>query len=485
MIPLKDGRLFRQQCYIDGSWGDADDRKTIDVTNPATGEKLGTVPKMGMDETRRAIEAARAAFPSWRAKTARERSVVLRRWYDLMMENQEDLAVLMTSEQGKPLAESRGEIAYAASFIEWFAEEGKRIYGDTIPQHQSGKRIVVLKEPVGVVAAITPWNFPSAMITRKAGPALASGCTVVLKPASYTPYSALALAELAERAGVPKGAFNVVTGSAGAIGGELTANPIVRKLTFTGSTEIGKVLMRQCAGTVKKMSLELGGNAPFIVFDDADLDAAVAGTIASKYRNSGQTCVCTNRLLVQDGVYDAFAGKLAREVEKLQVGDGLSDGTHQGPLIDPAAVAKVEEHIADALGKGARVITGGKRHALGGTFFQPTILADVTRDMAVAREETFGPLAPLFRFSTEEEAIRMANDTEFGLAAYFYTRDLARSWRVSEGLEYGIVGINTGIISTEVAPFGGMKESGIGREGSRYGIEEFIEIKYLCIGGIS
>ncbi|MHB8782474.1 MAG: NADP-dependent succinate-semialdehyde dehydrogenase [Desulfobacteria bacterium] len=485
MIPLKDGRLFRQQCYIDGSWGDADDRKTIDVTNPATGEKLGTVPKMGMDETRRAIEAARAAFPSWRAKTARERSVVLRRWYDLMMENQEDLAVLMTSEQGKPLAESRGEIAYAASFIEWFAEEGKRIYGDTIPQHQSGKRIVVLKEPVGVVAAITPWNFPSAMITRKAGPALASGCTVVLKPASYTPYSALALAELAERAGVPKGAFNVVTGSAGAIGGELTANPIVRKLTFTGSTEIGKVLMRQCAGTVKKMSLELGGNAPFIVFDDADLDAAVAGTIASKYRNSGQTCVCTNRLLVQDGVYDAFAGKLAREVEKLQVGNGLSDGTHQGPLIDMNAVRKVEEHISDAEGKGARVVTGGKRHALGGTFFQPTILADVTRDMAVAREETFGPLAPLFRFSTEEEAIRMANDTEFGLAAYFYTRDLARSWRVSEGLEYGIVGINTGIISTEVAPFGGMKESGIGREGSRYGIEEFIEIKYLCIGGIS
>ena len=485
MIPLKDGRLFRQQCYINGSWGDADDGKTIDVTNPATGEKLGTVPKMGMNETRRAIEAARAAFPAWRAKTARERSVVLRRWYDLMMENQEDLAVLMTLEQGKPLAESRGEIAYAASFIEWFAEEGKRIYGDTIPQHQSDKRIVVLKEPIGVVAAITPWNFPSAMITRKAGPALASGCTVVLKPASYTPYSALALAELAERAGVPKGAFNVVTGSAGAIGGELTANPIVRKLTFTGSTEIGKVLMQQCAGTVKKMSLELGGNAPFIVFDDADLDAAVAGTIASKYRNSGQTCVCTNRLLVQDGVYETFAGKLAREVEKLQVGNGLSDGTQQGPLIDPAAVAKVEKHIADALGKGARVVTGGKRHALGGTFFQPTILVDVTRDMAVAREETFGPLAPLFRFSTEEEAIRMANDTEFGLAAYFYTRDLARTWRVSEGLEYGIVGINTGIISTEVAPFGGMKESGIGREGSRYGIEEFLEIKYLCIGGIS
>jgi succinate-semialdehyde dehydrogenase/glutarate-semialdehyde dehydrogenase len=485
MISLKDERLFRQQCYINGSWGDADDGKTIDVKNPATGEKLGTVPKMGADETRRAIVAANAAFPAWRAKTARERSVVLRRWYDLMMENQEDLAVLMTLEQGKPLAESRGEIAYAASFIEWFAEEGKRIYGDTIPQHQSDKRIVVLKEPIGVVAAITPWNFPSAMITRKAGPALASGCTVVLKPASYTPYSALALAELAERAGVPKGAFNVVTGAAGAIGGELTANPIVRKLTFTGSTEIGKVLMQQCAGTVKKMSLELGGNAPFIVFDDADLDAAVAGTIASKYRNSGQTCVCTNRLLVQDGVYETFAGKLAREVEKLQVGNGLSDGTQQGPLIDPAAVAKVEGHIADALGKGARIVTGGKRHALGGTFFQPTILVDVTRDMAVAREETFGPLAPLFRFSTEEEAIRMANDTEFGLAAYFYTRDLARTWRVSEGLEYGIVGINTGIISTEVAPFGGMKESGIGREGSRYGIEEFLEIKYLCIGGLA
>lgn len=485
MISLKDARLFRQQCYIDGSWEDADDGKTIDVSNPATGEKLGTVPKMGTNETRRAIVAANAAFPGWRAKTARERATVLRRLYDLMMGNQEDLAMLMTLEQGKPLAESRGEIAYAASFIEWFAEEGKRIYGDTIPQHQSDKRIVVLKEPIGVVAAITPWNFPSAMITRKAGPALASGCTVVLKPATYTPYSALALAELAARAGVPKGVFNVVTGSAGSIGNELTSNPLVRKLTFTGSTEIGKLLMRQCAGTVKKMSLELGGNAPFIVFDDADLDAAVAGAIASKYRNSGQTCVCTNRLLVQEGVYDAFALKLSRAVEELQVGNGMTEGTQQGPLIDPAAVAKVEEHIADALGKGARIVTGGKRHALGGTFFQPTILADVTRDMAVAREETFGPLAPLFRFSTEEEAIRMANDTEFGLAAYFYTRDLARTWRVSEGLEYGIVGINTGIISTEVAPFGGVKESGIGREGSRYGIEDFLEIKYLCIGGIS
>ncbi len=485
MIPLKDKRLFRQQCYIDGAWRDADDGKAIDVNNPATGEKLGTVPRMGGNETRRAILAANAAFPAWRAKTARERSTVLRRLYDLMMENQEDLAVLMTLEQGKPLAESRGEIVYAASFIEWFAEEGKRVYGDTIPQHQSDKRIVVLKEPIGVVGAITPWNFPSAMITRKAGPALASGCTVVLKPATYTPYSALALAELAERAGCPKGVFNVVTGSAGAIGGELTSNPLVRKLTFTGSTQIGKVLMQQCSGTVKKMSLELGGNAPFLVFDDADLDAAVAGAIASKYRNSGQTCVCTNRLLVQDGVYDAFAGKLARAVEKLQVGNGLSEGTQQGPLIDTAAVAKVEEHIADAVSKGARVVTGGKRHALGGTYFQPTILADVTRDMAVAREETFGPLAPLFRFSTEEEAIRMANDTEFGLAAYFYTRDLARTWRVSEGLEYGIVGINTGLISTEVAPFGGVKESGIGREGSKYGIEEFLEIKYLCIGGIS
>jgi len=485
MISLKDERLFRQQCYIDGSWEDADDGKTIDVSNPATGEKLGTVPKMGTNETRRAIVAANAAFPGWRAKTARERATVLRRLYDLMMGNQEDLAMLMTLEQGKPLAESRGEIAYAASFIEWFAEEGKRIYGDTIPQHQSDKRIVVLKDPIGVVAAITPWNFPSAMITRKAGPALASGCTVVLKPATYTPYSALALAELAARAGVPKGVFNVVTGSAGGIGNELTSNPLVRKLTFTGSTEVGKLLMRQCAGTVKKMSLELGGNAPFIVFDDADLDAAVAGAIASKYRNSGQTCVCTNRLLVQEGVYDAFALKLSRAVEELQVGNGMTEGTQQGPLIDPAAVAKVEEHIADALGKGARIVTGGKRHALGGTFFQPTILADVTRDMAVAREETFGPLAPLFRFSTEEEAIRMANDTEFGLAAYFYTRDLARTWRVSEGLEYGIVGINTGIISTEVAPFGGVKESGIGREGSRYGIEDFLEIKYLCIGGIS
>jgi succinate-semialdehyde dehydrogenase/glutarate-semialdehyde dehydrogenase len=485
MVPLKDKRLFRQQCYIDGAWRDADDGKTIDVNNPATGEKLGTVPKMGADETRRAIVAADAAFPAWRAKTARERSTVLRRLYDLMMENQEDLAVLMTLEQGKPLAESRGEIAYAASFIEWFAEEGKRIYGDTIPQHQSDKRIVVLKEPIGVVAAITPWNFPSAMITRKAGPALAAGCTVVLKPATYTPYSALALAELAERAGVPKGVFSVVTGSAGGIGGELTSNPLVRKLTFTGSTEIGKLLMQQCAGTVKKMSLELGGNAPFIVFDDADLDAAVAGAIASKYRNSGQTCVCTNRLLVQEGVYDAFALKLSRAVEQLQVGNGMTEGTQQGPLIDPAAVAKVEEHIADALGKGARIVTGGKRHALGGTFFQPTILADVTRDMAVAREETFGPLAPLFRFSAEKEAIAMANDTEFGLAAYFYTPDLARTWRVSEGLEYGIVGINTGIISTEVAPFGGVKESGIGREGSKYGIEEFLEVKYLCMGGIS
>jgi succinate-semialdehyde dehydrogenase/glutarate-semialdehyde dehydrogenase len=485
MVPLKDKRLFRQQCYIDGAWRDADDGKTIDVNNPATGEKLGTVPKMGADETRRAIVAADAAFPAWRAKTASERSTVLRRLYDLMMENQEDLAVLMTLEQGKPLAESRGEIAYAASFIEWFAEEGKRIYGDTIPQHQSDKRIVVLKEPIGVVAAITPWNFPSAMITRKAGPALAAGCTVVLKPATYTPYSALALAELAERAGVPKGVFSVVTGSAGGIGGELTSNPLVRKLTFTGSTEIGKLLMQQCAGTVKKMSLELGGNAPFIVFDDADLDAAVVGAIASKYRNSGQTCVCTNRLLVQEGVYDAFALKLSRAVEQLQVGNGMTEGTQQGPLIDPAAVVKVEEHIADALGKGARIVIGGKRHALGGTFFQPTILADVTRDMAVAREETFGPLAPLFRFSAEKEAIAMANDTEFGLAAYFYTRDLARTWRVSEGLEYGIVGINTGIISTEVAPFGGVKESGIGREGSKYGIEEFLEVKYLCMGGIS
>ena len=483
-LNLKDAALFRTRCYIDGEWVDADAGATIEVTNPATGESLGTVPKMGRAETRRAIEAANAAWPAWRALTAGARSKILRRWFELMLEHQEDLAVLMTSEQGKSLTESRGEIGYAASFIEWFAEEGKRIYGDVIPGHQPDKRIVVTKEPIGVCAAITPWNFPSAMITRKAGPALAAGCTMVLKPASQTPYSALALAVLAERAGVPKGVFSVVTGSAGEIGGELTENPIVRKLTFTGSTEVGVKLAAQCAPTVKKLSLELGGNAPFIVFDDADLDAAVEGALASKYRNSGQTCVCANRLLVQEGVYDAFADKLAAAVAKLKVGNGLEAGTSQGPLIDMNAVEKVEEHIADALGKGARVIAGGKRHALGRSFFEPTILADVTTDMMVAREETFGPVAPLFRFKDEAEAIRMANDTEFGLAAYFYAAGMNRVWRVSAALEYGIVGINEGIISNEVAPFGGIKESGIGREGSKYGIDDFIEIKYLCMGGV-
>jgi succinate-semialdehyde dehydrogenase/glutarate-semialdehyde dehydrogenase len=484
-IPLKDEYLLRQKCYVGGAWSDADDGKVIEVRNPATGAVIGTVPRMGATETRRAIEAAQAAWPAWRARTAKERSALLRRWFELVLANQEDLAVLMTAEQGKPLAEARGEIAYAASFIEWFAEEGKRVYGDTIPTHARDKRIVVLKEPIGVVAAITPWNFPSAMITRKAGPALAAGCPVVVKPATATPFSALALAELAERAGIPPGVFSVVTGSSGPIGQELTKNPIVRKVTFTGSTEIGKQLMEQCASTVKKLSLELGGNAPFLVFDDADLDAAVEGALASKYRNSGQTCVCTNRFLVQDRVYAAFAAKLSEAVAKLRVGDGLEAGTQQGPLIDPGAVEKVEEHIEDALAKGARVLTGGKRHALGGTFFEPTVLVNATPQMAVAREETFGPLAPLFRFSTEAEAVRLANATEFGLAAYFYTRDLSRAWRVAEGLEYGIVGINTGLISTEVAPFGGVKESGTGREGSKYGIEDYLEIKYLCMGGIT
>jgi succinate-semialdehyde dehydrogenase/glutarate-semialdehyde dehydrogenase len=483
-LPLKDKSLFRQQCYINGQWVDADSAKTVDVTNPATGELLGTIPLMGAAETRRAIEAANVAWGPWRKKTAKERANVLRKWFNLMMENQDDLAMLMTAEQGKPLAESKGEIAYAASFIEWFAEEGKRIYGDVIPAHQPDKRIIVTKEPIGVVAAITPWNFPSAMITRKAGPALAAGCPIVLKPATQTPFSALALAELAHRAGVPAGIFNVVTGAAAAIGGEMSGNPIVRKLTFTGSTEIGKVLMQQCAGTVKKVSMELGGNAPFIVFDDADLDAAVEGAIASKFRNTGQTCVCANRLLVQDGVYDVFAAKLASAVAKLKVGDGLKGETQQGPLIDMKAIAKVEEHIADATSKGARIIAGGKRHSLGGSFFEPTILADVTPKMAVAKEETFGPVAPLFRFKTEAEAVQMANDTEFGLAAYFFSRDLGRVWRVADQVEYGIVGINTGIISTEVAPFGGVKESGIGREGSKYGIEDFLEVKYMCMGGI-
>jgi len=484
MQSLTDTKLFRQHGYIDGTWAPADSGKTLAVTDPATGEPLGTVPNMGADETRRAIEAANAALPGWRAKTAKERANVLRKWFDLMMANQEDLARLMTAEQGKPLAESRGEIAYAASFIEWFAEEGKRIYGDTIPSHGADKRIIVLKEPIGVCAAITPWNFPAAMITRKAGPALAAGCTMVLKPATATPYSALALAELAERAGVPKGVFSVVTGSASAIGGEMTSNDIVRKITFTGSTEIGIVLMKQAAESVKKCSMELGGNAPFIVFDDADLDAAVKGAIASKYRNAGQTCVCANRILVQDKVYDAFAGKLADAVAALKVGNGFDQGTVIGPLIDVKAVEKVEQHIADAVAKGAKITLGGKRHALGGSFFEPTIITGVTPDMAVAREETFGPLAPLFRFKTDAEAIKLANDTEFGLAAYFYSRDIGRIFRIAEGLEYGIVGINEGIISTEVAPFGGVKQSGLGREGSKYGIEDYLEVKYLCLGGI-
>jgi len=483
-ISLSDPKLFREASYIDGAWVAAGAAGSIDVDNPATGAILGTVPRLGRNETRAAIDAAARAFPAWRRKNAKERAVVLRRWFDLMMANQEDLAQLMTAEQGKPIAESRGEVAYAASFLEWFGEEAKRVYGDTIPGHQPDKRIVVLKEPIGVVACITPWNFPLAMITRKAGPAVAAGCTVVLKPASQTPFSALALAELAERAGVPKGVFNVITGSASEIGGELTSNPIVRKLSFTGSTETGKLLMAQCATTVKKLSLELGGNAPFIVFDDADLDAAVEGAILSKYRNTGQTCVCANRLLVQDSVYDTFAARLATAVKKLHPAPGTDATATQGPLIDDKAVEKVESHIADATSKGARILTGGKRHALGGRFFEPTILVDVTPAMAVAREETFGPVAPLFRFKTEDEAIALANDTEFGLAAYFYGRDIGRIWRVAEALEYGIVGINTGIISTEVAPFGGVKESGLGREGSKYGLEEFLEIKYLCLGGI-
>src|SRR5690242_14951288 len=484
-MQLKDKSLFRQQCYIDGKWVDADSRATISVNNPADNSTLGTVPKMGAAETRRAIEAADRALPAWRAKTAKARANILRKWFNLMMENQEDLAQLMTAEQGKALTESRGEIAYSGSFIEWFAEEGKRIYGDTIPSHGVDKRIVVLKQPIGVTAAITPWNFPTAMLTRKAGPALAAGCSMVVKPATQTPFSALAFAELGVRAGLPKGLLSVLTGSATKIGAEMTSSPIVRKLTFTGSAEVGRTLMRQSADTIKKLSLELGGNAPFIVFDDADVDAAVEGAIISKYRNTGQTCVCANRVLVQDSVYDAFAKKLAEAVAKLKPAPGLEAGATQGPLIDEAALEKVETHIRDAKEKGAKVLAGGRRHERGGRFFEPTILTEVKPDMLVAREETFGPVAPLFRFKTEAEAVRFANDTEYGLAAYFYGRDMARIWRVAEALEYGIVGINTGIISTETAPFGGMKQSGIGREGSKYGMDEFLEIKYLCIGGIS
>jgi succinate-semialdehyde dehydrogenase/glutarate-semialdehyde dehydrogenase len=481
-MQLKDASLFRQQAYIDGAWSDADSGQTVSVGNPATGETLGTVPKMGRAETKRAIDAAARALPAWRDLTAKERSQKLRRWFELMIENQDDLGRLMTLEQGKPLAEAKGEIAYAASFIEWFAEEAKRVYGDTIPGHQADKRIIVIKQPIGVTAAITPWNFPAAMITRKAGPALAAGCTMVIKPASQTPFTALAMAELAERAGIPKGVLSVVTGSASEIGAELTANPTVRKLSFTGSTEIGAKLMEQCSPGIKKVSLELGGNAPFIVFDDADLDAAVQGAMVSKYRNAGQTCVCVNRIYVQDGVYDAFAEKFKAAVEKLKVGNGLEEGVAIGPLIDDKAAAKVKEHIEDAVSHGAEVITGGKAHQLGGSYFEPTIMINVPADAKVSKEETFGPLAPLFRFKTEEEAIERANDTEFGLAAYFYARDLSRVFRVAEALESGMVGINTGLISTEVAPFGGVKSSGLGREGSKYGMEDYLEIKYLCLG---
>ncbi|MBW3509931.1 MULTISPECIES: NADP-dependent succinate-semialdehyde dehydrogenase [Janthinobacterium] len=484
MLQLKDPTLLRHQAYVNGAWMDADGGQTINVNNPATGEHIGTVPLMGAAETRRAIEAANAAWPAWRKKTAKERAAVLRRWHDLILENADDLALIMTTEQGKPLPEAKGEVQFGASFIEWFAEEGKRVAGDTLQSPWPDRRLVVTKEPIGVCAAITPWNFPAAMITRKVGPALAAGCPMVLKPAEATPFSALALAVLAERAGVPAGVFSIVTGAPKDIGGEMTSNPIVRKLTFTGSTQVGRLLAEQCAPTIKKLSLELGGNAPFIVFDDADLDAAVEGAIASKYRNAGQTCVCANRLYVQDSVYDAFAEKLVAAVAKLKVGNGIEAGVTQGPLIDAKAVAKVEEHVADALAKGGRLLAGGKRHALGNGFFEPTIIADVTNDMRVATEETFGPLAPLFRFKTDDEVIALANNTEFGLAAYFYSRDIGRIWRVAEGLETGMVGVNTGLISNEIAPFGGVKQSGLGREGSTYGIEDYLVIKYICMGGI-
>ena len=483
-MQLNDSSLFRQQAYLNGIWCDADDGATISVTNPATGAQLGTVPKMGAAETRRAIAAADAAWQGWRRKTAKERSSILRKWHELMLANADDLAQIMTLEQGKPLAEAKGEITYAASFIEWFAEEGKRTYGDTIPSPSPNNRIVVTKEAIGVCAAITPWNFPAAMITRKAGPALAAGCPMVLKPAEATPYSALALAVLAERAGIPAGIFSVLTGDPRAIGAEMTSNPTVRKISFTGSTAVGRLLMAQSAPTIKKLSLELGGNAPFIVFDDADLDAAVEGAMASKYRNAGQTCVCANRLYVQDGVYDAFAEKLVAAVAKLKVGNGLDAGVTQGPLIDDNAIKKVEQHIADACAKGGRVALGGKRHALGHSFFEPTVILDATPEMLFATEETFGPLAPLFRFNTEADVIRMANATEFGLASYFYSRDIGRIWRVAESLESGMVGINTGLISNEVAPFGGVKQSGLGREGSHYGIDDYLVIKYLCMGGL-
>ncbi len=483
-LPLKDASLFRQANYIDGKWVEADSGKAIAVKNPATQEVIGEVPAMTAAETRRAITAAARAQPAWRAKTAKERAKPLRALFELMLANTDDLAVIMTAEQGKPLAESKGEIAYAASFIEWFAEEGKRIYGDTIPQHLPGRRIIVQKQPIGVFAAITPWNFPAAMITRKTGPGWAAGCTGVIRPASQTPFSALAIGVLAERAGLPPGVCNIITGQASEVGPELTSNPEVRKLTFTGSTEVGAKLLAACAPSIKKTSMELGGNAPFIVFEDADLDEAVKGAIASKYRNTGQTCVCANRILVHDGIYDAFVGKLKTAVEALKVGNGMDEGVTQGPLINADALRKVEEHVADAVAKGAKVLTGGQRHKLGGNFYQPTLLGDVPREADIWRDETFGPVGPLFRFRSEAEAIEMANDTPFGLAAYFYARDIGRVFRVAEQLEYGIIGINEGIISTEVAPFGGVKHSGLGREGSKYGIEEYVEIKYLALGGI-
>jgi len=481
---LDDAGLLRRHCYVNGQWTAADSGALFDVHNPATGRLITQVPLSGAAETRRAIEAAERALPGWRRKTAAERAHLLQNWFRLLMQHQEDLARLMTQEQGKPLAESRGEIAYAASFIEWFAEEGKRAYGDVIPSPFQDRRLLAIKQPVGVCAAITPWNFPSAMITRKAAPALAAGCTIVVKPAELTPLSALALAVLAERAGIPAGVFNVVTGDPVAIGGELTSSPVVQKLSFTGSTEVGRLLMAQCAPTVKKLSLELGGNAPFIVFDDADVDAAVKGAVASKYRNTGQTCVCSNRFLVQAGIHDEFVEKLAQAVALMQVGDGMEDGVVQGPLINEAAVRKVERLIADVQKKGGRIAVGGKRHALGGLWFEPTVLTGVTSYMDVARQEIFGPVAPVFKFQQEEQAIAMANDTEFGLAAYMYSKDMARIWRVSEALEYGMVGINTGLISTEVAPFGGIKNSGLGREGSRHGLDDYLELKYLAMGGL-
>jgi succinate-semialdehyde dehydrogenase/glutarate-semialdehyde dehydrogenase len=483
-LVLKDPTLLRQQCYIDGGWFDADGGRTLDVVNPATGRAIGTAPRMGGDETRRAIDAAARAFPGWAAKTAKERSAVLRRWFELITHNVDDLALILTSEQGKPLAESKGELTLGAAYVEWFAEEARRVYGDVIPTMGNDRRLVVLKQPVGVCVAITPWNFPCSMITRKVAPAIAAGCTVVIKPAEATPYSALALAELAHRAGFPPGVVNVITGDARAIGGEMCANPTVRKLSFTGSTEVGRLLMKQVAPTVKKLSLELGGNAPFIVFEDADLDAAADGAMVSKYRNAGQTCVCANRFFVHEKVYDAFAAKLAERVRALKVGPGTEPGVEQGPLIDAQAVAKVEEHIADATALGAKVAAGGKRHALGGTFFEPTVLTGVTPDAKIFREETFGPIAPLFAFSTEAEVIELANRTEYGLASYFYARDLGRVWRVAEALEYGMVGVNTGFITTEAAPFGGVKQSGLGREGSMYGIDEYVEIKYVAFGGL-